>query len=124
LILEANALLNPPVRRPHPPRPPDGLRTSAEAAAKLGCSIKTLDGYVKTGALKYVALGHGKRRQRRMFTDADLAEFITNQTRKDMPCPFTGTGTAARRSSISTSRSKVLGFMEARSRRRDAKPKL
>jgi hypothetical protein len=28
-------------RRQRSPRPPDGLRTPAEAAAKLGCSIKT-----------------------------------------------------------------------------------
>jgi hypothetical protein len=113
-------------RRQRKPRqlPPDGLKTAAQAAAKLGCSIKTLKSHVAVGALKYVALGHGRKRQRKMFTDADLDEFIANQTRKDVPCPSIRTETAARRSSISTSRSKVLGFMEARSRRRDAKPKL
>src|SRR4051794_10569450 len=40
-------------------RPPGGLRTPAEAAAKLGCSIKTLNGHVAAGALKYVIIGHG-----------------------------------------------------------------
>ena len=121
-------IVRPPVSvtNPRPPvaPPSDGLRTPAEAARKLGCSTKTLLGYVKSGALKYVAIGHGKRRTRKMFSDADLAEFIQVQTRKDAPCPSIRTETAARRSSISTSRSKVLGFMEARSRRRDAKPKL
>jgi hypothetical protein len=102
---------------------PDGLITKAEAAAKLGCSIKTLKGYVHAGALKYVALGHGKRRQRRMFTEADLNEFIATQSRKDVPCPSIRTGTAARRTGISTSRSEVIGFMDRRNARRGVKPK-
>src|SRR5262245_37535736 len=42
--------------------PSDGLRTPVEAARQLRCSVKTLNGYVKSGALKYVAIGHGKRR--------------------------------------------------------------
>src|SRR5262249_23541428 len=69
--------------------PPDGLRPPAEAARKLHCSIKTLNGHVASGALKYIAIGHGKRRTRRMFTDTDLDQFIANQTRKDVPCPST-----------------------------------
>jgi hypothetical protein len=75
-------------RRQRQPRrpPPGGLLTSAQAAAKLGCSVKTLAGYVASGALKYVALGHGKRRQHRMFTESDLTEFIQANTRKDSPC--------------------------------------
>ena len=77
-------------RREHKPRavrarPPGGLCTEAEAAAKLGISIKTLSGHVAAGSLKYVAVGHGTKRPRRMFTDADLDEFIVNQTRKDSP---------------------------------------
>src|SRR5262245_4967843 len=63
-----------PARKPRLP-PSDGLKSAAQAAAKLGCSIKTLNGHVASGALKYVALGHGRRRQRRMFADADLDEF-------------------------------------------------
>jgi hypothetical protein len=100
---------------------PDALRTPAEAARKLGCSIKTLDGYVKAGALKYVALGHGKRRQRRRFTDADLSEFITNQTRKDSPCP--SDATRARRSGNTDSKSEVVSFSALQRRRTGAKPK-
>ena len=94
-------------RRPRV-RPPDGLRTKDEAAAKLGISVKTLNGYVETGALKYVALGHGKRRKRKMFTDADLNEFIANQTRKDDPCP--STASRARRTGTSISGGEVIAF--------------
>src|SRR5262249_53512472 len=65
--------------------PSDGLKSAAEAAAKLGCSVKTLNGHVAFGALRYVSIGHGTKRPRRMFTDADLDDFIANQTRKDSP---------------------------------------
>jgi hypothetical protein len=102
---------------------PDGLRTPAEAAHKLHCSVKTLNGYVKSGALKYVAIGHGKKRQRKMFADPDLNEFIANQTRKDVPCPSTRTETAARRISTSTSKCEVIGFMARRNARRAVRPK-
>jgi hypothetical protein len=103
--------------------PPDGLRTPVEAARRLRFSRKTLDGHVASGALRYVAIGHGKKRTRRMFTDADLDEFITNQTRKDSPCPSTRTGTVARRSGTSTSKCEVIGFTALQKRRRAAKPK-
>src|SRR5215471_14545093 len=103
--------------------PPDGLRTLAEAARKLRCSVKTLRAHVAAGDLRYVIIGKGTKRPRIRFTAADLDEFIANQTRKDVPCPSTKTETVARRTSISISKSKVIGFMEARSRRRDAKPK-
>src|SRR5262245_49878176 len=101
--------------------PPDGLRTPAEAARKLGCSIKTLNGHVAAGALKYVAIGHGKRRKRKMFTDADLDEFIQAQTRKDPPCP--SDAIRARRSGSTDSKSEIVSFSEARRKRRAAKPK-
>src|SRR6516164_3532619 len=71
--------------------PPDGLRTPAEAARKLRCSVKTLFGHVASGALRYVAIGHGTKRPRKRFADADLDAFIESQTRKDVPCPSTRT---------------------------------
>jgi len=116
---------SPPSSRQRKPRhpPPDGLKTAAQAAARLGCSIKTLNGHVASGALKFVAIGHGKRRTRKMFADPDLDDFVANKTRKDVPCPSTRTGMAARRTGITTSKSTVVGFMEARNRRRAAKPK-
>ena len=102
---------------------PDGLKTAAQAAAKLGCSVKTLNGHIASGALRYVDVGHGKKRRRIRFTDADLDAFIAAQTRKDVPCPSTRTETAARRISTSTSKCEVIGFTGLRSRPRGAKPK-
>ena len=103
---------------------PDGiLVTPREAARRLRCSIKTLNGHVASGALKYVAIGHGKRRIRRMFADSDLNDFIANKTRKDVPCPSTRIETAARRISTSTSKCEVIGFTARRNARRGAKPK-
>ena len=104
-------------------RPPDGLRTKAEAAAKLGCSIKTLNGHIASGALRCVVIGHGTKRLRRMINDADLDEFITNQTRKDVPCPSTSLKTAARHTGTSTSKCEVIGFTARRNAQRGAKPK-
>jgi hypothetical protein len=63
-------------RAPERSGPPDGLRTSAEAARKLRCSVRTLTGHVTAGALGYVLIGHGRKRPRRMFTDSDLEQFI------------------------------------------------
>jgi excisionase family DNA binding protein len=108
-------------RRANRFRPPDGLLTRAEAAAKLRISVKTLDEHVASGTLRYVALGHGRKRVRRMFSDADLDQFIANQTRKDVPCP--PTASRARHTSTSISGSEVIGFTALLKRRRDAKPK-
>jgi hypothetical protein len=110
--------------KPRKPRiaPPDGLRTRAEAAAKLGCSLRTLDGHVASGALRWVNVGRGKQRARRRFTDTDLDEFIANQKRKDVPaCP--SAATSARQTGPTTFKSEVFGFTEAQRRRRDAKRK-
>jgi len=104
-------------------RPPDGLRTPAEAARKLRCSIKTLNAHVAAGDLRYVSIGKGTKRPRRMFSDADLDDFIANQTRKDVACPPTSPKTAARRISTSTSKCEVIGFTARRNARRAAKPK-
>jgi hypothetical protein len=109
-------------RRQHKPRVlvPDGLLTLAQAAGRLGCSIKTLKGHVESGALGYVVIGHGSKRPRKMFTAADLDAFITNQTRKDSPiCP--STKTRARLSSTSTSSSEVIAFTARRGARPGAR---
>jgi hypothetical protein len=101
---------------------PDGLRTAAEAAARLGCSIKTLNGHVASGALGYVTIGHGRKRPRKMFTDADLTAFIEAQTRKDsLACP--STESRARHSGTSTSSGAVIAFSAQPKPRTNAKPK-
>jgi hypothetical protein len=100
-----------PKRRQREPRLalPNGLHTQSEAAAKFGCSVKTLRGYVAAGRLRYVQIGHGTKRLRRMFTDADLDEFIANQTRKDsLVCP--SSSTRARPSTNMTSGGEVIAF--------------
>jgi len=112
-----------PRRRERKPRrtTPDGLKTAAQAAAKLGCSIKTLNAHVDDGDLHYVSIGKGKKRQRKMFTDADLDEFVLAQTRKATPCP--SAATRARRSGSTDSKSEIVSFSEVQRRRRSAKPK-
>jgi excisionase family DNA binding protein len=111
----------PTVTRPARIRPPDGLRTRAEAAAKLGCSVRTLDEHVASGALRYVAIGHGKKRVRRMFSDSDVDEFIAAQTRKDVPCP--STATRAHRTGTTTSGGEVVAFTARPNARPGGKPK-
>src|SRR5262245_18588718 len=88
--------------------PSVGLRTPAEAARKLHCSIKTLNGHVAAGDLRYVIIGKGMKRPRRMFADDDLDEFITTQSRKDVPCP--STRTRARHTSNLISSGEVIAF--------------
>jgi len=107
---DGNQLSFPSPKAARKPRqsPPDGLKTPTQAAAKLGCSIKTLDGHVASGALRYVIIGHGKKRRRIRFTDADLNEFIINQARKDVPCP--SIRTRARRTGNLTSGGEVIAF--------------
>jgi hypothetical protein len=68
-----------------PTSPPDGLLTRAEAAHRLRCTVKTLNRYIASGALRYVPIGHGTKRQRKMFKAAYLDDFIANQARKDVP---------------------------------------
>jgi hypothetical protein len=108
-------------RRQRKPRPPDGLRTAAEAAAKLGCSVKTLVGHINAGALGYVIIGHGKKRPRLRFADADLDQFIAAQTRKDSPCP--STASRARHSGTTTSSGEVVAFTARPKSPRGGKPK-
>jgi hypothetical protein len=102
----------PQLKRRHQRKPrlpmPGGLLTAAQAAAKLNCSTKTLNGYVATGRLKYVAIGHGKKRPRKMFTDADLNQFIAAQTREAPPCP--SSAPRARVTGTSTSGTKIIAF--------------
>jgi hypothetical protein len=111
----------PPRQRKVRLAPPDGLRTLGEAAAKLGCSIKTLNGHVAAGDLRYVIIGRGTKRPRKMFTDSDINAFIAAQTRKDFPCP--STAPAKRLTGILTSNTVVIGFTARRNARLGVKPK-
>jgi Helix-turn-helix domain len=108
-------------QRQHRLRPPDGLLTASEAAAKLGCSVKTLNGHVAAGVLKYVSIGHGRKRPRKMFSDADLNQFIADQTRKDAPCPSDVTRAPPTGNTIF--KSEVVAFSARRSVRPGGKPR-
>ena len=104
------------------PRPLDGLLTADEAATRLRCSIQTLNGYVASGAVRYVAIGHGSKRPRKMFTAADLDNFVANQTRKDSPA-CQSSRTTVRPSGGSTFKSEVIAFSAQRRPGPAAKPK-
>jgi hypothetical protein len=112
--------------RPHAearkPFLPNGLRTPAEAAERLHCSIKSVLAHVAAGELRYVAIGQGRKRPRKMFTDSDLDQFIENRTRKDAGlCP--SSKTHVRRSTDTASKSCVIAFTARRNARPGAKPK-
>ena len=64
------------------------LRTPREVAERLRCSLRTLSDHVKAGHIKYIIVGHGKKRPRKMFTDADVEDFIERQTRRDVPVTY------------------------------------
>jgi hypothetical protein len=99
------------VRRRALPRqsPPDGLRTASYAAAKLHCTAKTLNKYVTDGELRYVLTGHGTKRPRKMFTDADIDQFIAHRRREGSPaCP--SSKTRVHRIGASTSNIVDIGF--------------
>jgi hypothetical protein len=119
-----HSVVSKPAKRQHKPREqhmPDGLLTQARAAARLGCSIKTLNGHVASGALRYVNTGHGEKRPRRMFTDQDINEFIAAQTRKDVSCP--SIKIRARHSGTSISSGAVIAFTARQSARPGGKRK-
>ena len=74
-----------PDRRPPRPPAPDALRTTQEAAARLGCTTRTLARHVASGELPYLTIGRGTKRARRRFTDADLNEFIAAPHQEGQP---------------------------------------
>ena len=96
-----------PKRRPQ--RPPDGLRTASEAAAKLGCSIKTLNGHVEW----CTPLRHHRPRHQAPAQDVQRRRsrrLHRAQTRKDVPCP--STAISARRTGNSISGGEVIAFRQ------------
>src|ERR1022692_3591240 len=65
------------------------LITPYEAAEELGISTKLLLGYVRDGELRYVDVGRGGKRKKRMFNPADVEDFKERRTRREMPCRST-----------------------------------
>ena len=93
----------------------NSLRSPKKVADRLGVSIKTLNGFVRNGELRYINVGNGTKKMRRKFTDEDIQEFIERRARRDVPCRSTSTRTA--RSTTTTSNSKVIGFTALRDAR-------
>jgi hypothetical protein len=98
------------------------LKTAKQAAERLHTSVEQLIGFVRDGELRYVNLGRGKKRPRRMFTDEDLDEFIERRKRKEAGlCP--STNQPSRRTGNMTSKSEVIAFSARPNARAAAKPK-
>ena len=91
------------------------LRSPQSAAERLGVSVKTLNGYVRDGELRYINVGRGTKKLRRKFTDEDLEELIQRRAQRDVPCQSTSTRTA--RSTTTISNSRVIGFTALRDAR-------
>src|SRR5262249_34964929 len=98
----------------------EGLRNPGYAAEFLQCSIKQVHTYCKRGDLRYVDIGCSEKRPRRMFTDADLIDFVERRTRREA-CP--STNIKARRSGTSTSKCEVLDFTALQARQTGARPR-
>lgn len=69
-------------RASHTFRDGRGLYTPAEAAAYLRISGKTLQRYVREGAIRYIETGRSATRRRPAFDRSDLNEFIADQDRQ------------------------------------------
>src|SRR6202043_2597920 len=67
------------------------LHSPKDAARALGVSVKTLNGFVRDGEIRYIDVGRGKKKIRRMFTDEDMDEFKERRARREVPCQYTST---------------------------------
>lgn len=96
------------------------LMNAAEAAGKLGMSVKTLMGHVHAGRLRFINIGSAKRKSYR-FTPKNLRTFIENQKEREVPkCQSFPTKKASIKS---TSSFGVTGFSAMQKPGTAAKPK-
>ena len=98
------------------------LRTPREAAKLLRVSIKTLNGHIRDGELRYINIGRGAKKPRKMLTDMDIDEFIQRRTRRNVP-QCQSTSRKARPTSNTTSNGEVLAFTALQRERTGAKLK-
>jgi excisionase family DNA binding protein len=120
-------------RRRQLPRPLNGLQDSSkaanasgllmigQAAAYLGITDDQVAAFVQDGELGYINLGRGKKRARYRFTIPDLQDFIERRRRREVLCR--STSPKGHRTTTSTSRPEVIGFMAARAAQLGKKPK-
>lgn len=95
------------------------LLTSEEAAAMLSVSTKTLREFVRAGDIAYVPLGRGKSKPRLGFHMDDINDFIRG--RRTRECLSISQKTV--RTTTSTSKSEVIGFMALQAQRTAEKQK-
>jgi excisionase family DNA binding protein len=98
------------------------LLTTREAAQRLRCSSKTLLRQVAAGQVRYVLTGTGMRRPRRMFTPADLDDFVAARTRKNVE-PWQSTKGRGRRFGGTSSKFEVVHFANRQGRPTGKPPK-
>ncbi|WP_126978511.1 helix-turn-helix domain-containing protein [Frigidibacter oleivorans] len=75
------------LRKPKAPTGPSDdfpLMTAAEAAEKLGISVKSVMSHVHAGRLRFINIGTAKRKSYR-FTPKNLSTFIANQKVRETP---------------------------------------
>ncbi|TVR12286.1 MAG: DNA-binding protein [Salinarimonadaceae bacterium] len=94
------------------------LLTMHEAASMIGVCERTLRDHVRDGALRYILVGRGVKRQRRMFDPADIDAFVEAQRRTE--CRLTDQ--RAGRSTSTISSCEVIDFTGRRAARTNATP--
>jgi excisionase family DNA binding protein len=97
------------------------LLTVIQAAAYLTITDEQVTAFVRDGELQSINVGRGKQRPRIRFKKADLDAFIDSHRQKEVACQFIKGPT--RRTTISTSNSKVIGFAALRAAQLAKKPK-
>jgi excisionase family DNA binding protein len=103
------------------------LLTLRETAARLHVSERTVRAHVNAHELDAIHIGRGRKHRRLRFDPADIEPFSARQKEKarafiqePKPCSIS----ARRRRSFGTSsKSTIVGFLEARAQRLGAKPR-
>jgi hypothetical protein len=93
-----------------------------EAAKKLHVSVDQIEGFCRDGELTFVNVGRGKKKIRRMFTEADIADFIERRRRRNPCLPRS----KVRRTTLPSSSAAAVSFLarlDARQNEKPAKPK-
>ena len=85
-----------PARAPRE-RDPEGWLTIKQAAARLSLGERTLREHMRSGAIRYIDVGHGKVRRSPRFAPSDLQEFQDRQRGQSWP------STKAAKSTITSS---------------------
>jgi excisionase family DNA binding protein len=108
-------------RQPVPPDPERLLLTLAEAARRLGMSVKTLRAHAHDGDIRYVNVGRGKERESMRFPPRDLEDFIAARSQTKAPQWSTGSKTA--RITTTTSGTKVIDLTVLLSKQKNGRRK-